>query len=47
MRGEKNLQSLFISRVIIKNFRNFKNVDVNLGHKQVIIGAASIIKQHR
>jgi len=38
------MQSLFISRVIIKNFRNFKNVDVNLGHKQVIIGENNIGK---
>ncbi|MBU3175191.1 AAA family ATPase [Clostridium estertheticum] len=38
------MQSLFISRVVIKNFRNFKNVDVNLGHKQVIIGENNVGK---
>ncbi len=36
--------SLFISRVKIKNFRNFKNVDVNLGHKEVIIGENNVGK---
>jgi len=38
------LQSLFISRVKIKNYRNFENVDVKLGHKQVIIGENNIGK---
>lgn len=38
------MQSLYISRVTIKNFRNFKNVDVSLGHKQVIIGENNIGK---
>jgi len=38
------MKSLFISRVKIKNFRNFKNVDVKLGHKQVIIGENNIGK---
>lgn len=38
------MQSLYISRVIIKNFRNFEYVDVNLGHKQVIIGENNIGK---
>lgn len=38
------MQSLFISRVKIKNYRNFKNVDVKLGHKQVIIGENNIGK---
>lgn len=38
------MNSLYISRVKIKNFRNFKNVDVNLGHKQVIIGENNIGK---
>lgn len=38
------MQSLYISRVEIKNFRNFKNVDVRLGHKQVIIGENNIGK---
>lgn len=32
-----NLNSLYISRVKIKNYRNFKNIDVMLGHKAVII----------
>jgi len=30
--------------VVIKNFRNFKDVDVNLGHKQVIIGENNVGK---
>ncbi len=34
----------YISRVKIKNFRNFKNVDVNLDHKQVIIGENNVGK---
>lgn len=34
----------YISRVRIKNFRNFKDVDVNLDHKQVIIGENNIGK---
>lgn len=34
----------FISRVIIKNFRNFKNVDVDLTDKQVILGENNIGK---
>lgn len=34
----------FISRVKIKNFRNFLDVDVELNHKQVIIGENSIGK---
>lgn len=38
------MQSLYISRVIIKNFRNFKDIDVKLGHKQVIIGENNIGK---
>ncbi|MGG7177193.1 ATP-dependent nuclease [Clostridium paraputrificum] len=38
------MQSLYISRVIIKNYRNFRDVDVNLGHKQVIIGENNIGK---
>ena len=39
-----NMKSLFISRVVIKNFRNFKNVDVCLGHKQIIIGENNVGK---
>lgn len=38
------MQSLYISRVVIKNFRNFMDVDVKLGHKQVIIGENNIGK---
>lgn len=34
----------YISRVQIKNFRNFLNVDVELDHKQVIIGENNIGK---
>ena len=39
-----NMKSLFISRVVIKHFRNFKNVDVCLGHKQIIIGENNVGK---
>lgn len=39
-----NMKSLFISRVVIKNFRNFKDVDVCLGHKQIIIGENNVGK---
>ena len=38
------MKSLYISRVNIKNYRNFKSVDVNLGHKQVIIGENNVGK---
>lgn len=38
------MQSVYISRVKIKNYRNFKNVDVNLGHKEVIIGENNVGK---
>ncbi|MDE5588977.1 MAG: AAA family ATPase [Acetatifactor sp.] len=38
------MRSLYISRVKIKNYRNFKNVDVSLGHKQVIIGENNVGK---
>ncbi|UOB17518.1 ATP-dependent nuclease [Abyssalbus ytuae] len=38
------MKSPFISRVKIKNFRNFLDVDVKLNHKQVIIGENSIGK---
>lgn len=38
------MKSLYISRVKIKNYRNFKDVDVNLGHKQVIIGENNVGK---
>lgn len=38
------MKSSYISRVIIKNYRNFNDVDVSLGHKQVIIGENSVGK---
>lgn len=38
------MKSLYISRVKIKNYRNFRSVDVNLGHKQVIIGENNVGK---
>ena len=38
------MKSPFISRIKIKNFRNFKDVDFNLSHKQVIIGENNIGK---
>ena len=34
----------YISRVIIKNFRNFKDVDVELGRNMVIIGENNVGK---
>src|SRR5690242_2000655 len=34
----------YISRVQINNFRNFLDVDVSLGHKQVIIGENNVGK---
>ncbi|MED3957702.1 AAA family ATPase [Priestia aryabhattai] len=36
----------YISRVKIENFRNFKNVDVELSHKQVIIGENNVGKSN-
>lgn len=38
------MKSLYISRVKIKNFRNFKDIDVSLGHKAVIIGENNVGK---
>lgn len=38
------MNSPYISRVHIENFRNFKEVDVNLNHKQVIIGENNVGK---
>lgn len=38
------MNSPHISRVKIKNYRNFKEVDVNLNHKQVIIGENNVGK---
>jgi putative ATP-dependent endonuclease of OLD family len=43
-KGEGKMKSLFISRVKIKNYRNFKDVDVRLGHKQIIIGENNVGK---
>ncbi|MEH7158302.1 ATP-dependent nuclease [Neobacillus drentensis] len=39
-----NLKSPYISRIKIVNFRNFKNVDVKLNHKQIIIGENNVGK---
>lgn len=39
-----SLNSPFISRVKIKNFRNFSDVDVHLNHKQIIIGENNVGK---
>lgn len=38
------MNSLYISRVTIKNYRNFENVDIRLSHKQVIIGENNVGK---
>lgn len=38
------MKSPYISRVQIKNFRNFENVDCILSHKQVIIGENNVGK---
>lgn len=38
--------SIFISRVQIRNFRNFKEVDVDLTHKQVVIGENGVGKSN-
>ena len=38
------MKGLYISRVKIKNYRNFKNVDVRLQHKQIIIGENNVGK---
>ena len=38
------MNSPYISRVKIHNFRNFKDVDVKLGHKQVIVGENNVGK---
>ncbi|EJR42301.1 MULTISPECIES: ATP-dependent nuclease [Bacillus cereus group] len=37
-------KSPYISRVKITNFRNFKDIDVNLNHKQIIIGENNVGK---
>ena len=38
------MNSLYISRVVIKNYRNFKDLDVELQHKSVIVGENNIGK---
>lgn len=38
------IKSPYISRVRIKNFRNFKDIDIKLSHKQVIIGENNVGK---
>jgi putative ATP-dependent endonuclease of the OLD family len=38
------MQNPFISRVQIKNFRNFLDTDIQLGHKQVVIGENNVGK---
>jgi len=38
------MNSPYISRVKIKNFRNFKEINVSLNHKQVIIGENNVGK---
>lgn len=38
------IKSPYISRVKIKNFRNFKDININLSHKQVIIGENNVGK---
>ncbi|PKD17678.1 hypothetical protein APR41_05570 [Salegentibacter salinarum] len=38
------MNSPYISRIRIENFRNFKEIDVNLNHKQVIIGENNVGK---
>lgn len=38
------VKSPYISWVKIKNFRNFKDIDVNLSHKQIIIGENNVGK---
>ncbi len=40
----KRLMGPYISKITIKNFRNFKEVDVALSHKQMIIGENNVGK---
>lgn len=40
----KTINAPYISKVQISNFRNFRQVDVNMSHKQVIIGENNIGK---
>lgn len=39
------MKSPFISRVKIKNFRNFLDIDVKLNHKQVLVERMELEKQ--
>mgnify|MGYP000028848539 FL=1 len=38
------MDGLYISRVVIKNYKNFKDLDVNLQHKSVIVGENNVGK---
>ena len=38
------MDSLYISRVVIKNYRNFKDLDVKLQHESVIVGENNVGK---
>ena len=38
------MESLYITRVVIKNYRNFKDLDVDLQHNSVIVGENNIGK---
>lgn len=38
------MNGLYISRVVIKNYRNFKDLDVQLQHKSVIVGENNVGK---
>lgn len=38
------MDGLYISRVVIKNYRNFKDLDVRLQHKSVIVGENNVGK---
>lgn len=38
------MDSLYISRVVIKNYRNFKDLDVDLQNKSVIVGENNVGK---
>lgn len=38
------MESLYISRVVIKNYRNFKDLDVDLQHNSIIVGENNIGK---
>ncbi|MFY0631925.1 MAG: AAA family ATPase [Flavobacteriaceae bacterium] len=40
------MNSPYISKVIINNYKNFKDVEVNLNHKQVVIGENNVGKSN-